>query len=410
MIKLTLDMQKGNKNNQFKTQIQRPKKNDDKNSKGGQNTSTSNVLDLFKNQQMTQNIQNESFKSTSFDSAKDGTMIDAMLELPQMVSVLEARRIALDERKSEALKIKDNEIKNVLMGIIEDIKNVVEDNDKILRCHNELINRQNDDSEEIQMNCASINNLTKGVGNLVDGINAVKSRVQSLEITKNCAFDSQFMNMVFVDAKEADDIESGNIGPKEKIGEILSEMKIVLPKEIIDTNLMTVRRYSNGKRKQIKMLRVRFSDSVTAGRIFAQVIKHNKKLADTGKRDTVKYYAEISASKNVWNLKRICYELKNEGTLVNVRGSDRGILVSYKMKERDENKEIIKTCTVTSEKEIDDLRKLLKVEDAYISVVAKYNEEFWNQKKRSGITQKRGRENDENDLAINPKRTSTPSQ
>ena len=112
----------------------------------------------------------------------------------------------------------------------------------------------------------------------------------------------------------------------------------------------------------------------------------------------------MPASKNVWNLKKICYELKNEGTLLNVRGSDRGILVSYKMKNPDDDKETIRNITVTSEKEIDDLRKFLNVEDAYISVAAKYNDDFWNKKKKPVMEKKRVRDDDENDVIIDSKR------
>lgn len=146
------------------------------------------------------------------------------------------------------------------------------------------------------------------------------------------------------------------------------------------------------------MLRVRFSDSVSAGQVFSKVIIHNKSLADTGNQNSVKYYAEMPASKNVWNLKRICYELKNEGTFVNVRGSERGILVTYKMKDtQDETKDIVRNCAVTSEKEIDDLRKLLNVEDAYVPVSKKYDADFWEKKRKPESAQKRGREHDDSD-------------
>jgi len=328
-----------------------------------------------------------------------------------MVSVLEARKKSLEERTIEILKIKDEQIKKVLLNMMTDMKNVVEDADKILKCQNEMINKQNDDSEEIQSNMKSVNNLTKGVGNLADGFVELKSRVQSLEVAKNCTFDSHFLNMVFVDANDADCVENGTTGPKQKFAEMMSGMKIVPPRDIIDANLMTVRRFVNGSRKQIKILRARFGDSLTAGRIFSQVIKHNKNISEAGGQNKIKFYAEMPASKNVWNLKRICYELMNEGILANVRGSDRGILVTYKMRDRqDDTKEIIRTSTVTSEKEIDDLRKLLDVEDAYISVTEKYDVNFWNKKKKPEITQKRGREHDDSDIVNDSKRPSSSTQ
>jgi hypothetical protein len=386
-----------------------PSESNKKNTQNQISNPASSIRNHFISQQPTQNLHDESFSSTSsFDSASNGTMVDVTAELPQMISVLEARRKSLEERTLEILKIKDEQIKKVLLNVITDIKNVVEDSDKILQCQNEMIKKQNDDYEEIKSNSKSINNLTKGVGNLADGLNVIKTRVESLEVTKNCSFDSQFINFVFVDADEADGIENGISGPKQKLTEILSGMKIVPPKEIVDAHLMTVRRFANGRRKQVKMLRIRFNDSITAGRIFSQVIKHNKQLSDAGNSNAIRYYAEMPASKNVWNLKRICYEMKNEGTLINVRGSDRGILVTYKIKDRqDESKDVVRTSAVTSENDIDDLRKLLNVDDAYMSVTEKYNADFWNEKRKPESRQKRGRENDGNDSDIsnNSKRT-----
>lgn len=369
------------------------------------------IMNFFKSQQLMQKPLNESFTSnSSFNSAQNGTMVDLALELPQMVSVLQIRRKELENRSSEISKIKDEQIKSILLAMVNDMKNVVDDSDNILRCHNELLSKQSCDSEEIQLNRTSINNLTTGVGNLTDGIFEVKSRVQSLEVTKNCTFDSHFINVVFVDAKDAECVENGLTGPKQKLADILTEMKIVTPSNVVDTHLMTVRRFVNGRRKQIKMLRTRFSDTVTAGRILSQIINHNKTLTDSGKQDAIKYFSEMPASKNVWNLKKICYELKNEGTFVNVRGSDRGILVSYKIKNKDDDKESVKTVTVTSEKEVDDLRKELNVADAYVSVGTKYDDDYWRKKRNPGTTQKRIREIDENDSTNDPKRPSSSNQ
>ncbi|KAL7036342.1 hypothetical protein ACKWTF_008782 [Chironomus riparius] len=393
---------KGNAANKNQAHLQKRK---DVKNPNELNNPGSRIMDFFKSQQSSQNQLNESFSSTSsLITSLNGTIVSPMSELPQMVSVLEARRKSLDEKKLGITNIKDEQIKKILLDMMDEMKNIVEDTDKILKCHNEIIIRQNEDLEEIQSNSASINNLTKGVGNLADGISEVKNRLQSLEVAKNCTFDSHFINIIFVNGKDADCVENGTIGPKQKFDEILSEMRIVSPKDIIDAHLMTVSRFVNRRRKQIRMLRARFNDSVTAGRIFAQIINHNKNITDEGKQDVLKYYAEMPASKNVWNLKRICYELKNEGTLVNVRGSDRGILVTYKMKNEDGEKESVRTSAVTSEKEIDDLRKLLNVEDAYISVSAKYNEDFWNKKKKPAMEKKRGRDNDENDVISGSKR------
>jgi hypothetical protein len=355
-----------------------------------------------------QNEHNESFSSmSSFDSTVLNA--DELPDLSQMASMLETRKRSLEERKAKISEIKDVQIKNVLLEIISDVSKCVEDSDKILQCHNELIRRHNEDSNVIISNSRTINNLSKGVGSLVDAQNELKDRVQSLEVTKDCSFDSHFVNIVLVDQKEADDIENGTIGPKQKFSKIMSDLKIVSQKELIDAKLITTRRFINGSRKLIKILKARFGDSITPGRIVAQIITHNKELTKSGKSGLIKYYVETPTSKNVWMLKRICYELKSDGTLHSVRGSDRGILVTYKMKDQ-QQKDTFRTSVVTSEKDLDELRKLLKVEDAYILVKDKYNADYWNAKKKPEMTQKRGRETDEiEDLNDAKRPSSTPN-
>lgn len=307
------------------------------------------------------------------------------------------------------------QIKNVLLDILSDVTQFVEDSDNILKCQNELISRQNDDSYVVTANSRSINNLTKGIGSLVDSQNELKHRVQSLETTKDCILDSQLLNIILIDQKEADEIENGSIGPKEKFVKILSDMKIIPPKDTVDAKLITTRRFVNGNRKLMKILKIRFGDSVSPGCIIAQMINHNKKLSKAGQQNRVKYYVEAPTSKNVWQLKRICYELKNDGILHNVRGCDRGILVSYKIKQQDnDNKPAFRSCVMTSEKDIDELRMALKVEDSYIPVREKYNDDYWSSKRKPEMKQKRARELDEIDLTNSAKKgkipTSTPAR
>jgi len=180
--------------------------------------------------------------------------------------------------------------------------------------------------------------------------------MQTLEVKDDCSYDSYFLYITFIDANEAEDVENGTIDPKQKFLKIMNALKIVPPRETIDTNLMTVCRFRNGSRKQIKALKVRFADSITSGRIFAQIVKHNKNLQELGKNEDIKYYAEIPTSKNVWTLKRICYELQKENILQNVRGCDRGVLVSYKcIDDLDSRKEIVRSSMVTCEIDIDRL-------------------------------------------------------
>ena len=366
------------------------------------------ISTYFQDNTSTPNKSDESFSSTmSYESV---TVLNAEIpELPVMTSVLKSRKEALEEKKALISEIKDVQIKTVLLGIVSDVEKYVEDSDKIMQSHNELIRKHNENSAVIQSSSRSISNLSTGIGKLTDTNNELKDRVQSLEITKECAFDSHFVNIILVDAKDADEIESGTIGPKQKFNKILSTMKIVPPTEVVDAKLINGRKFINGTKKLIKILRVRFSDSVSPGRIFKQIVVHNKELAKTGQNNLVKYYVETPTSKTAWTLKKICYELKNDGVLHGVRSSDRGILVSYKVVDKDdENKTVFRSSVVTCEKDVDELRKQLKVEDAYVSVKDKYSADYWNAaKNRSEMTQKRGRECDELDTVSEPKRLSS---
>ena len=86
-------------------------------------------------------------------------------------------------------------------------------------------------------------------------------------------------------------------------------------------------------------------------------------------------------------------ELKKEGTILNVRGCDRGLLVTYK-DPQEKNSENLKTRLIRCEQEIDELRLLMKVSDAHISVSEKYTEEFWIKKQKPEMSQKRKMEDE----------------
>jgi len=100
------------KENSTTSQKNTQRQRNGKDSKVEPKSLASGIMNLFKAQQSTQNNQKESFSSTSsFHSVCDGTIIYALLELPLMISVVESKRKALEERKNNILKIKDDQIK-----------------------------------------------------------------------------------------------------------------------------------------------------------------------------------------------------------------------------------------------------------------------------------------------------------
>lgn len=352
---------------------------------------------------------NESMESSS---SLNDTYVEPPCELSKMTSVLEARKKSLEEKKAKISNIQDEAVKEILSGIIFDMEKCIEDSDNILNEHNALIQKYNQDTGLVYENHKSINNLTQGIGVLTDKCEEVRDRVQSLEVKQSSGYDSQYLNVILIDSKEAEDVERGVIGPKQQFNKIMGHLKMTPPNNVLDARLIQVYKQTNGNRKIVKMLKIRFNDTVTSGRVFAQIIKYNNQVTASNNGETIKYYAEIPASKNTWELKRICYELKNEGTILNVRGSDRGILVSYKSPQSQEGaQDDIRTSLVTSEREIDDLRRMLNVPDAYMSVKDKYNSEFWNLRK-SERNQKRDREYDDHENGNQSKKFSsnTPRQ
>ena len=315
-----------------------------------------------------------------------------------MAAVLEERKKALEKRKEKISLISDSTVKEILFDIVDDITKCVEDSDKIIKSHNKLIQRQNDDSIAIMSTFNTVGNLAQGIGKLTDGFSSMKHRVQSLEVASNSNYEGHTLNIIMKDEKDATEIENGTIRPMQKFSKILNSMNINIPRDITDVNILSMRRFVNGTSKPIKLLKARFNNTVTPGRIFGRIVKHNRSLKSL---NDVRYYAEIPTSKLVWDLKRICLELKNEKVILNVRGCDRGLLATYKDPQNGDT-ENYKTRLVTCEKDIDELRSFLKVADAHISVSEKYTEEFWMKKRK---THKRDREMDDSDQGNTAKKS-----
>lgn len=366
------------------------------------------------NSQINVTLQDDIINESIFVDDANATVTE-FLSLPIMKSTLEARKKSLNEKRIMIEGVKDESIKNILLSMMSDMEQCVEESDKILKQHNLLVQRCNEESSIINTNHRTLNNLTKGIGKLTDDYDTIRDRVTSLEVKSNSNYDSQHLNVILVERSDADEVECGTIGPRQKFIKILSQIKIVPPSNIVDVRLLTVHKYVGGVKKPLKVLRIRFNDTTTAGKIFSQIVKHNKIKSESGNNSPIKFFAEIPASKNIWDLKKICFELKNEGVLLNVRCSDRGVIVTYKTADKqDGRKEVIRSSVVTSEKEIDDLRRQLNDPDAFISVKNKYNADFWNAKRPpvNVNAQKRNRECDENEFVNIPKRmsTSTPKQ
>lgn len=363
------------------------------NDRKSMSTTSPSVLSYFRSQEDENVSSEQNDSSQQFDL--DETFMDTVPELTKMISVMEERKKTLEERKAKIATISDQATKELMLDLVGDLTKCVEDSDKILRCHNELVQQHNENSETISSAFTTVGNLATGVGKLTETCGNLKQRVQTLEVSTSSNYDNHFLNIILVDQNEASEIENGSTGSMQKFIRALQTMSIPSPNDLVDVDLLNVRKFVDGKRKPVKMLRARFNNSVTPGRILAKIIKNNKEKAATG---GVKYYAEIPSDKKVWNLKRICFEMKNDGDLHSVRGSDRGILVSFKSPQITEaNPKPFQTRVIKCEKDIDDLRVFLKLPDSNTSVSVKYSDDYWMSKRQSGNKHKRDRESDDID-------------
>jgi hypothetical protein len=309
-------------------------------------------------------------------------------EIQALESMANDRKKALDKYVDDIGQIKDESIKKIMLGLTHEMLKLVEDNQTVNVKMNEVIVKQNEVAEEQSAIFDSINNLNQATGSVGDKLESFESRLQSVETKQGCQYDSQFLHILMVDNKEAEEVERGTIWPSKKCALVLDGMQIRYNKaEIGEVSVQTERRKVGTTFKMMKYLKIRFNNHTSAGKIFGQIVRWNNERRKQGEQDRVKYIAEHTVCRNVWKLKRICLELKKEGVIQNVHVNDDGLVCIYKM--GDENKRF----KVSSQRDIDALRRVLKVADHHVPVAEKYGPEFW-KARYVASSQKRGRESE----------------
>jgi hypothetical protein len=365
-------------NGKKETPKQRANKTANKQSKD-RKKSKANNLDERRGIDMDVSDSSEDFEDSLDEIPK--TKVPALPSTSAVIKEALAGSIdAINNIPDEATKTALLQMARIMINIVDDGSIVNEKVNQLIKSQNELITN-NDDV------LSSVNNLSEGMGKLGNSVGALENRMQTVETTQSCQFDCQFLNIILRDRLEAESVEKGTIWPRNKCLSVLDSMHIKYNKtEISDVSLLSDKRRVGGATKIVKYLKIRFTNNSSAGKVFGQIVKWNNMQKSEG-RTEAKYMAETPVSRNVWKLKRICLELKKEGHIVNVHSNENGLSCIYKAGEAN------KRFKITSEKDIDALRRLQKVEDFHIPVSLKYGPDFWKAKFVSS-NQKRGRESE----------------
>jgi hypothetical protein len=329
------------------------------------------------------------------DHSSESTVVEKSFDIPHLEIPTLTRKKSLQDKLSAINNIKDDSIKAILIGIVNEISQCVDDTAEIANGHNQLVDEHTCVTDSL---IQSVNNASTAVSNMNAKYCELSEKVDVISVQNDGAYDNQFINIMFADINEANDVKTGIISGPAKFNNIMRYMNISIPRvTILESSIASARRFVNGRRTVVKFLKTRFNDTVTAGRVLGRIINWNREKAENKQKEYIRYYAEMPTSKNVWKLKRICLELKKDGYLKSVRGTDRGLIAYYEdnTQEGPTNRAQngMKTFKIRCETDIDKLREILKIDDAHVPVKEKYNDDYWKAKISANL--KRSRESDD---------------
>ncbi|CAG9798983.1 unnamed protein product [Chironomus riparius] len=241
---------------------------------------------------------------------------------------------------SDALKDKENEIVILTREYDELTTSDQLDFTLIFKKTKDLINAMND-RHNVFVNHFSSTQIkhtdfvTSEINSLRDEIDRVKSnhqdQLEELQIVDSCRTDLKKLWIRFKFRGEAQDIRSRGNYPTE-IKKILDRMGInfnlgILP---LQTAFFQDRKFGGNEFPEIALC-CNFVNSTIARRVKVDIARFNKSLEENGQQDMIRYFTTVSWSDNVWNVLRICFELKDNSFVKNAFVTDEGIKVQYEM-------------------------------------------------------------------------------
>lgn len=298
-----------------------------------------------------------------------------------------------------------NDLKTILKSIAEDVRVIVDENSQMRTALKVLVEERKDKNDLVKtVNSVvkSVDNFNKRVGGVDKRMEALTERVESVETLTETICNTTRLNLIILDKNESSLVEAGEITPRNKAYDILNYLEVGYNRNsIADVMLKTIRKDIDGKFTVLKMLEIRFNDTVSAGRIFGHIIRWNRSVtADNGK--SVRYFVERPLGPKMLHLMRVCKNLISERKIIHAMPTDRGIRIKYAiktLKSTTTNKDIGETSAdekfvfVTSESDIDKLRKIIGGENCDVPVNELYPKQALLNTKFTSTPYKRKRPN-----------------
>ncbi|KAG5666863.1 hypothetical protein PVAND_014871 [Polypedilum vanderplanki] len=284
-----------------------------------------------------------------------GELDKLQVELPHMLSREERGRILND--KVAEIDNWDGNVetqKKIFRSLYTDLEFFIVQNEKLTEVINVIINDRPKINEVIKSTNSitqSVDNFNKRVCRIDKEVSDMNDRLETVETVTESIYNSSRLGIIFLDKTEGNDVEAGKIKPHIKIQEIFKYMSINYAKSsIANTFLMTSRRMIRNESQLVKILEIRFNDTVTAGRIFAQMSKWNNEACKNGD-NKVRYFAERPLGPNMLNLLKKCKKLAEERKIKQATPTERGIRVKYEVLEAGRNKD--KVVFIACEKDLE---------------------------------------------------------
>lgn len=156
-----------------------------------------------------------------------------------------------------------------------------------------------------------------------------QNELESIKVVDDCRNDLRKFWLRFRYRGEAQQIRQNGNYPLQ-IKKILGNMGIkfdlgILP---IETAFFHDRKFGRDDMPEIALCCI-FTNSTIAKRVKAEIAKFNRKLEEEQKHHMIRYFTSVNWSESVWNIMRICIELKNFNLINNVFATNEGIKVQY---------------------------------------------------------------------------------
>lgn len=218
--------------------------------------------------------------------------------------------------------------------------------------------------------------------------------IQSLQNVDSCRNDLKKLWIRFKFRGEAQEIRSKGNYPAE-IKKILERMGIkfnlgILP---LESAFFQDRKFGGNSIPEVALC-CNFINSTIARRVKLDIMNFNKALEEAGQLESIRYFTIVNWSEKVWNILRICFELKNNKLITNAFVTNEGIKVQYNVECEPEDPDEtfvdpslqkFVSVLINTQAALDNLRKTIGDFNYQLPATVVYNSEYFNLSKEQRI-------------------------